>query len=295
MAWLRADGSETPFDFPDAAYEQIQISPDGKTLALVQQTEQDRWTLSLVDLQTRKARTLYEGKFPYMRAVWSPDSRRLVVSLIPDGRQFANLFVIPIDAPEKMEQLTREPLYNQFPTSWSGAANAILFIEGEHPGSGYDTMLLPLDTRRPKLLVRAPGEERTPSFSPDGRFFTYTTDIDEGVWVQDVAQTRPPRRIASRDDRNPLWSPFGDRIYYLEGNNAVMEVMVDKKGTAGAPHRLLTANVPLFPDATSRGFTVARDRRILILHDAPNQSLVGTEINVVVNWFTELKRLLPVD
>ena len=295
MAWLTANGSETPFDFPDGAYEQIEISPDGKALALVQQTEHDRWTLSLVNVQTKKSRTLYEGKFPYMRAIWSPDSRRLVVSLIPDGQQFANLFLIPVDAPEKMEQLTHERLYNQFPTSWSGSANAILFTEGDHPGTGYDTMLLPLETGRPKLLVRTPGGERTPSFSPDGRWFTYTTDIDEGVWVQDLAQTRPPRRITNRDDRNPLWSPFGDRIYYLEGNNAVMETKVDKKGNTGAPHRVLTASVPMFPDATSRGYSVARDRRILILHDAPNQSLVGSEIDVVVNWFTELKRLLPVD
>jgi Tol biopolymer transport system component len=229
-----------------------------------------------------------------MRAIWSPDSRQLVVSIVPEGRQFANLFLIPVDAPEKMEQLTREPLYNQFPTSWSRPAKAILFIEGEHPGTQYDTMLLPLDTRRPKLLVRTPGVERTPSFSPDGRWFTYTTDFDEGVWVQDVAQTRPPRKIADRDARNPLWSPFGDRIYYLEGNNAVMGIKVDNKANTGAPHRVLTTNVPLFPDATSRGYSVARDRRILILHDVPNQSMAGSEIEVVVNWFTDLERLLPV-
>jgi hypothetical protein len=64
MAWLAAGGSETPFDFPEGGYEQVEISPDGKTLALVQQTERSRWSLSLVNLQNKRARTLTRANRP---------------------------------------------------------------------------------------------------------------------------------------------------------------------------------------------------------------------------------------
>ncbi len=295
LYWLTLGGPETPLDLPAATYEQAELSPDGKSIAFVEQTERSQWLLAVYDLRKGTTRTLVEGKSPYTRAIWSPDSKQLVASIIPEGQEFNNLFLIPVAAPGKITQLTHQPLYSQFPASWSGPANAILFTEGEHPGTEFDTFLLPLDTLIPKQMVRLPGTERGPSFSPDGRWFAYASDFEDSVFLQDVAQTRPARRISNHGGRNTLWSPKGDRIYYLERGEALMEVTVDQEGNTSNPRQVLTTNLPTFPDATSRGYSIAPDGRFLIIHDLPSQHPPGTEIDVVVNWFTELKRLVPME
>jgi Tol biopolymer transport system component len=300
LYWLTLHGPEVPLDLPAAAYEQAEISPDGKTIAFVQQTEHGHWLLALYAPQATTTRTLFQGKSPYMRAIWSPDSKQLAVSLIPEGQGFSNLFLIPATGPEspaaepeKPTPLTHQPLYHQFPLSWSGPANAILFTEGEHPSTEFDTYLLPMGTRKPKPMVVLPGTDRGPSFSPDGRWFVYATDFEDSVFLQDVAQTQPPRRVSRHGGRNTLWSPRGDRIYYLKGGSSLMEVTVDKQGNTSEPREVKVTSLPAFPDATSRGFSIAPDGRFLMIHDLPNQHPPGTEIDVVVNWFTELKRLVP--
>ena len=176
---------------------------------------------------------------------------------------------------------------------WSGPARSILFVEGIHPARESDIELLSLTTGKSKPMVSSRGADRSPTFSPDGRWFAYSVDAERAVFLQDLAQAEPPRRIAGDGGWNPLWSPKGDRIYYLNPADGLMEVPVGPDGATGVPRQLIaegfTAHIL---DYWTRNYSMSNDGRFLVLRDVPRAAPVR-EVRVIVNWFSELNRLGP--
>ncbi len=295
LFWVTPDGRETPLALAPDAFEQAEVSPDGNRIALVHINAQRRWVLSVYDVKSNASTTLFESPLEKLRAIWSPDSKSLMVSRTIEGLEFPNLFLVPVNAPELAQRLTDQPDFGNYPMSWSGPAQAVLFLEGIHPRSESDIMMLSLATGRTKPLVSSRGADRSPTFSPDGRWFAYSVDIERAVFLQDVAQTQPPRKIAGTDGGwNPLWSPGGDRLYYLNDADGLMEVPVGADGSTGLPKQLVdhgfTAHMT---DYWTRNYSIAHDGRFLVMRDVPPAMRPHQEIQVIVNWFSELNRLAP--
>jgi hypothetical protein len=90
--------------------------------------------------------------------------------------------------------------------------------------------------------------------------------------------------------RGHSWSPDGKELFYRRGT-ALMRVAVGSETgfTRGTPARLFdgpyTPNYDIDPSG----------RRFLIIKDAPPRPASDSDrIIVVLNWFEELKRLVPV-
>ena len=90
-----------------------------------------------------------------------------------------------------------------------------------------------------------------------------------------------------------LWNPQGGELFYRSGNR-MMAVAVDTDSgfTAGAsqmlfegPYLLTAASFPYY-DVSPNG------QRFLMLEPVVSQT-GATQINVILNWFEELKRLVP--
>ncbi len=88
-----------------------------------------------------------------------------------------------------------------------------------------------------------------------------------------------------------MWDPNSSRLYYRNGDE--MWMVTYEAGEKFEPSQLKF----LFKQHFYRGlgartntYSVAKDGRFLMIQEdlAP-----GTQINVVVNWFEELKRLVP--
>jgi dipeptidyl aminopeptidase/acylaminoacyl peptidase len=296
LVWVTPGRPDAELLLPPAAYEEAEVSPDGSRVAVVAQEELHRWNIGIYDIKSRGWTRLLDVDTERPRVAWSPDSQALAVGMSVEGGEFPNLFRVPVATPEKVERLGNQPDFGQFPMAWSGPANAILFLEGIHPGAESDVMILPLTgDRHPRLLVATPGPDRGPSFSPDGHWFTYSSDSAGQVFVQDVAQTLPARQISrERGSRNPLWAPSGKQIYFLAPSAALMEVSVDSQAIAGEPRQVIAGNFATLPDMWTRGYSLAPDGRFLVTRDIAPEHPAPSQINVVVNWFVELKRLAPV-
>ena len=93
--------------------------------------------------------------------------------------------------------------------------------------------------------------------------------------------------------RNPLWAPSGKQIYFLAPSGALMEVSVDSHWITGEPRELVTGNFTTVNDIWTRGYSIAPDGRFLVTRDIAPEHPTLSQINVVVNWFVELKRLAP--
>jgi hypothetical protein len=84
---------------------------------------------------------------------------------------------------------------------------------------------------------------------------------------------------------SPEWDSQGRTLYYLQNGNLVAhEVNTAGEFTKGRAQRLFTTEAV--------GFQVATGGRFWLME--PNSQPADSPLYVIVNWFEELKRLVPV-
>lgn len=295
LVWVHPNGNESDLPIPPAVYEQAEVSPDGTRIAIARQDAPDLWTLWIYEMRTGAWTRLLEIDVPRPRALWSPDSKALIVSATQGEAEYVNLYRISPQQPQKLERLTEEAGLGQFPHSWSAPANAVLFTQGVLPSTAADISVLPLSgNQRPRLLISSPGIDSSPSFSPDGRWFAYASgdESHREVFVQPYSQATPSKQVSSGGGQDPLWSPDGKQLYFLGAGRCLMTAPVGADGAIGPPRQLLPANFTLPTDWWTRGYSLAPDGRFLVLRNVGDDSAVS-RVRVVVNWFDELSRLAP--
>jgi hypothetical protein len=101
--------------------------------------------------------------------------------------------------------------------------------------------------------------------------------------------------VSSEGGDEPVWSPRGNEIFYRRGAQMIA-VPVTAKGelTLGAPSVLF--NVPFDVDpfnSDATNYDVTKDgQRFIMIRRASNPGRAEQQLNVVVNWTEELKRLV---
>lgn len=121
--------------FKDSKHERQmpQISPDGKSLAFVQ----DRNKLAVMDIKSKKVRLLTDGSTRPSRSgginfAWSPDSKWLAMEIIPRKHDpYSDIALLNVESGE-ITDLTNSGYFDQAP-QWVLDGNAIIF-ESERYG-----------------------------------------------------------------------------------------------------------------------------------------------------------------
>ena len=106
-------------------------------------------------------------------------------------------------------------------------------------------------------------------------------------------------QISTEGGYEPLWSRDGKELFYRSGDKMMavtIEVITTETGSelkAGTPRVLF--NGQFFGDAASAGlkYDLDSDGRFVMIQE--DEESPKAEVYVVLNWFEELKRLVPVD
>ena len=113
------------------------------------------------------------------------------------------------------------------------------------------------------------------------------------IYVQPFPGPGGKWQISTDGGIEPAWNPNGRELFYRNGDRMMaVPVTTAPAFAAGRPTMLferpyMSSTFPL----TGVTYDVTRDgQRFLMVKD---QSGSATQINVVVNWFEELKRLVP--
>ncbi len=91
----------------------------------------------------------------------------------------------------------------------------------------------------------------------------------------------------------PVWSRKGDELFY-HNENQLMAVAIDTRGTfsASPPQLLFEGNYEWA--RYQQSYDVMPDGRFVVVKTVGREGEEDpTKINVVLNWFEELKRLVP--
>jgi Tol biopolymer transport system component len=149
----------------------------------------------------------------------------------------------------------------------------------------------------PRPLIQTSFNEYWPRLSPDGRFLAYSSDESgrDEVYVQPFPAVDRRWLVSTNGGREALWSRDGREIFYRE-DDKMMSVAVDTlpEFAARSP-RLLFESAAFHRNLASGEFNydVAPDGRFLMIRR--DDALVELQINVVLNWTQELKRLVTAE
>ena len=264
---------------------QPRFSPDGRLLALsvVDSGSPGIWIYDIGRGILAPLTLEYDG-FP----TWTPDGTRIAFTSRRNGK--FNIFWMPSDGSGEAELLAESEM-SQHPTSWSPAADVLLFQEGSLK-SGRDIWVLHLGSH-PKPFLSTQFDEGEARFSPDGRWIAFTSNRSGQYEIHVVAYPEPGRieLISKGGGTDPVWAPDGTQLFYRNGDN-IMAVLtqIDPTFKAGTPRPLFGwPSIPSMP----LNYDIAPDGPRFAMIKRFNANSI--RVVVALNWFEELKRLLPVE
>ena len=291
LAWVNRQGQATPLTDDLRPYGHVRLSPDGKlaTTDIGSGIGLDIWIYD-VERKTH-TRLTFEGA-NNRHPVWTPDGKRVTFDSDRSGDR--ELYWKAADGSDEAELLlTRGGA--QVATSWSPDGQILAFEEQNATGD-WDISLLPLEgDRTPVPFLDTPFTERGPMFSPDGQWIAYVSNESgrNEVYVQPYPNPGGKRQISTDGGVEPVWSADGRELFYREGTQMVaVAVETQPTFTAGTP-QVLFAGVEYPLDGTGHpGYAISADGQHFLMRSIP-QDAGAMPLYVVLNWFEELKRLVP--
>jgi serine/threonine-protein kinase len=298
LVWVNRKGAEQPLAVPARGYVYPRLSPDGRRVAVpIQEQESQIW---LYDLSRETlTRLTFEGNLNGLPA-WTADGKRVAFQSNKEGPP--NLFWQLADGSGGMERLTTSE-FTHNPMSWSPDGQLLAFTEA-NPATGYDIWVLRMDdtsagstqVREAKPFLRTPFNESAPRFSPDGRWLAYVSDESsrQEIYVLPYPGPGGKWQISTEGGREPVWNRNGRELFYRSGDKMMaVDIATQPSFAAGKPRILFEGKYE--PTVfTAPNFDVSPDgQRFLMLKGSEQAQAVPTQINVVLNWFEELKQKVP--
>ena len=284
--WVDRNGRETSIEVDPALYLGAYISPDGRRVAFTRIAADgngigDAWVLELGT--NRMIPVVREGAV--YNAIWTPDSAMLTFTLNGD------LFETFVDREGAPTNLLRREKY-QFSRSWSPNGQSLAFVDLS--ATGLSVWIL---SREGDLSPLINSNSTSPRFSPQGGWLAYLSDESgqSEVYVRRHPGSDRGQRVSSGGGLQPVWSVDGKELFYRSGDRMMAVPITTEPDLSVGVGRELWER-PYFDTGMLGGsYDVAADGRFLMLSVSDSSYSLGTQVNVVTNWFDELKRRVPTD
>jgi len=228
---------------------------------------------------------------------WTPNGTRVIFSSNRSGNW--DIYAKDASAAGEAEPLIEKPSNQGSPSM--GRLGTLVFVD-TNPDTATDIWIRRPDGKLEPWLV-TPNQEIMATLSPDEKLIAYASDVSQRfeVYVNLFAPRSRRFRISTEGGICPTWSPKGDRLFFRQGTN-IMSVGIRPDGSPdGKPEKLFDGGWELgtgggqpaiATNVTVNGFAVMPDgEHFLMIRSEPET--VPTKINVIFNWFEELKRLVP--
>jgi serine/threonine protein kinase/Tol biopolymer transport system component len=302
IAFFDRTGAAEALSVPLGPYNHPRVSPDGTRVAIGTDDGKEAQVWIYGFSKSSAARRLTFGgsnAFP----VWSADGARVVFQSNREGDP--GLWWQRADGTDKATRLTRaEAGASHVPQSWSPDGRHLLFdeVRGDRVSawdySVADGKAVPFSSLQSDVPSGA-------TFSPDGRWVAYSIRLANPaqavVYVEPYPPTGARYQISkeSEDGHHAVWSPDGRELFYTPGpGNRFISVPITTTPAFSFGDAVLLPRIFMnAPPTAERTYDVARDgKRFLGLRtDVGSNGLpMSPQIQVVLNWFEELKRRVPV-
>jgi Tol biopolymer transport system component len=268
----------------------VKLSPDGTRVALTRPDERGNFDIWIYEFARGVYRRFTIDPGPDRAPVWSPDGSRITFVSNASYDPGAGVYQKAANGgkEELLVKLTTASALNE----WSRDGRFLLFYTGGAT-AGDLSVYAAGQAGEPKIvpLLKEPYVERGGSFSPDGRWFVYTSN--ESGKFEVYARAFDAASITANGDQfivsrgggqAPHWSRDGKEIFYqaLDGTITAVPVATSPAFKAGAPQALFKTPVVPFWDVTADG------KKFLIPVSGGANS--PAPYKVVLNWTSTLNK-----
>jgi serine/threonine-protein kinase len=285
LLWVDRGGSSRPVMDAEHAFYDVQLSPDGRRLAV--SMFEKAANVHIYDLDRRM---LTQLTFEEHNAapIWSPDGEWVAFASSRTG--FWKPFWKPADGSGAAERLLNSEERGT-PFSWSPDGQVLAYV-GFLPNTQEDLMMLPLQGQRePRPFLSTPFNEGEPMFSPDGRWIAYQSD-ESGrfeIYVRPYPGPGGKWQVSTEGGASPRWRRDGRELFYRKGGKLMVVSTTTRPSFKASPPQ------ELFEGPYLGSYDVAPDGQRFVMIKRDDREDVNAQVNVVLNWTEELKRLVPTE
>jgi Tol biopolymer transport system component len=300
LVLIGADGRRSPLSDETHEFFEPRFSPDGRAVAVFQGLGGPRGDIWEYPLDTGIGRPVtVTGGAGWPR--WQlPDGDRITHSNLIDAGVSSTSILDPSDT-----LLLYESSATAIPAGWTPDGETLLLEVLDEFG---DSDILALAGGDTEPVLETPFLEGFADLSPDGRWLAYTSN-ETGqlrIWVKPYPGRDRGVPVSRQGGMDPRWSSDGSRIFYWEGNGAsvpldfvvdqlvVVDIDFDPEPQPIDTTAVLSANVPSYAGVYVSHYDVSPvDDRIVVAEETERAGI--TRLAVVLDWFEELKRLMPTE
>jgi serine/threonine-protein kinase len=258
---------------PPHAVSTPQFSPDGTKIVGEIHGHYEVWTYDLVrGTGTRVNPTGARTNAP----LWSRDGSRIYYASERKGPW--QIFTRASDASDQERLLSPVESVLPFDVSPDGRELSVELVRKE---TGADLGIMSADGQL-RDLVQGDSDETEGRFSPDGKWMVYTSDESgrREIYVRSTGSVPGRWQISTDGGSIARWITPSEIVYLKTGKMMAVSVKTEPAFTFGTPEVLFEHNIA--------EYDVSRDGRFLI-SDGPDPSQASGQMNVVINWFEDVK------
>jgi len=282
------DGREEALKAPPRGYEDMDLSPDGKLLAMTV-IGGSQWNVWIYGLQQDSLNRLtFEGD--NRDPMWSADGKRVIYGSTRNGRR--GLYWKPVSGTGGEELLLDSPR-QLFPSSVTSDGKYLIYDDGawQDPAVIY---VLPLQGERtPKVLLKQHNLANG-KVSPNGKWIAYES-AETGrteIYVRRFEGGAEKWQVSNDGGDHALWSRDGGELYFRSSGPKSMMVMSTTIGkgeefTFGPPRALFRFGCI---SAGAHDYGVMGNGQKIVCIKEPDAETKATQVNVVLNWASELEK-----
>jgi len=218
-----------------------------------------------------------------------------------DKRGVPSLWWIRADGAGDAHYLT-DSNSSQFAGSWRPDGK-VLALRQFSLDTGYDIMTLPVEgdeksgwkPGKPIPFANSTFDERSPAFSPDGRWLAYMSNESGGyeVYVRPFPGPGGKWQISTGGGVIPKWSRDGKELFYRTADDKIMVATYTASADSFRADKPQLWSPGQFTDlGLNSNFDVYPDgKRFAVLKaSGTGQAAASNRVNFIVNFFDEVRR-----
>jgi serine/threonine protein kinase/WD40 repeat protein len=268
------------------------ISPDGKRIVYATHGMDRKVWIYDIDKGT-SAMVSSEGQAMFPN--WTPDGKRLAFSWSKGGP--LGIWWKALEASAAIEPLATSG-FNLFPGSWTQDGRYLSIAES-HPETLWNILYFDMKEQKLHSFNTTEANEQWPDFAPGGRWLAYVSDKSgrPEVYIRSFPDGDREIVVSNNGGTSPLWSPDGKELFYWDLKaTRIMKVEVGTQPDFSVGTPAVTLQLAGLISNPIRGYDITPDGReflVSAISQPGHKPVEVTQLNLVLNWFEELKRLAP--
>jgi serine/threonine protein kinase len=292
-SFVDMNGTVTPLKIDKGDYVDARVSPDGNRIALTMgknvENDGDIW---IFDIKSNSLNRFTFGPGNY-GPVWSKDGKYIYYSSGVSGSE--GIMIKSADGTSSPQRIFKSTI-TDYLQSVTPDSRYLIYNTFAGPTQG-DIFALDLkNSYKVDTLMRTKNFEYGGAVSPDGKWFIYGSNEsgDLLTYMKTFPDLQGKWQISTNGGLGPIWSPSGDKIYYLDQQYRIKVVPLQTKPSVviGNPKMLFNAINVYLPSTPTNNYDITPDGKKIIMLFRSNQKKSQFDINVVTNWKKELKEKL---